>query len=29
MIMTDNETPSGTRTRIEMLMALADAAGKG
>jgi hypothetical protein len=29
MIMTDNDTPSGTRSRIEMLMALADAAGKG
>ena len=29
MIMTDAETPSGTRSRIEMLMALADADGKG
>jgi len=29
MIMTDAETPSGTRSRIEMMMALADAVGKG
>jgi hypothetical protein len=29
MIMTDAETPSGTRSRIEMMMALADADGKG
>jgi hypothetical protein len=29
MIMTDAETPSGTRSRIEMMMALADAEGKG
>jgi hypothetical protein len=29
MIMTDAETPSGTRTRIEMMMALADADRKG
>ena len=29
MILTDAETPSGTRSRIEMLTALADAAGKG
>lgn len=29
MIMTDTETPRGTRTRIEMLIALADAVGKG
>ena len=29
MIMNDAETPSGTRTRIEMLIALADADGKG
>lgn len=28
-IMTDNDTPAGTRSRIEMLMALADAEGKG
>jgi hypothetical protein len=28
MIMADNETPSGTRSRVEMLMALADADGK-
>ena len=29
MIMSDAETPSGTRSRIEMMMALADADGKG
>ena len=29
MIMTDAETPSGTRSRVEMMMALADAVGKG
>ena len=29
MIVTDAETPSGTRSRIEMMMALADAEGKG
>jgi hypothetical protein len=29
MIMSDGETPSGTRTRIEMLIALAEAGGKG
>jgi hypothetical protein len=29
MIVTDADTPSGTRNRIEMLMALADAAGRG
>src|SRR5262245_39562608 len=29
MIMTDAETPSGTRSRIEMMMALADADSKG
>ncbi len=29
MIMTDAETPAGTRSRVEMLMALADADGKG
>jgi hypothetical protein len=29
MIMTDPETPAGTRSRVEMLMALADAEGKG
>src|SRR5262249_9732425 len=29
MIMTDNETPAGTRSRVEMLMALADAHEKG
>jgi hypothetical protein len=29
MIMTDTETPRGTRSRVEMLIALADAAGKG
>jgi hypothetical protein len=29
LIMTDSETPSGTRGRIEMLIALAEADGKG
>jgi hypothetical protein len=29
MIMADNETPAGTRSRVEMLMALADAHEKG
>jgi hypothetical protein len=29
MIMGDAETPAGTRSRVEMLMALADAEGKG
>jgi hypothetical protein len=29
MILTDAETPSGTRSRIEMMMALADADSKG
>ena len=29
MIMTDTETPRGTRSRVEMLIALADAVGKG
>jgi hypothetical protein len=29
MIMTDAETPTGTRGRIEMLIALAEADGKG
>ena len=29
MILTDAETPSGTRSRIEMMMALADADNKG
>jgi hypothetical protein len=29
MIMTDTDTPRGTRSRIEMLIALADAVGKG
>jgi len=28
-IMTDSDTPAGTRSRVEMLMALADAEGKG
>ena len=29
MVITDTETPSGTRSRVEMLMALSDSDRKG